>query len=333
VHIEVKKRALFSDTQVPDIFITEYLSVLSGTAVKLYLYALTVIKSQQEVHEKDIATGIGCDIDSLKAALIELVSYQLAEYTEKGFLIADIKTFETEKIYKAKTALLPTQILNENGHSKRQEVIADINKTFFSGVMSPSWYGEIDHWFEQYHFEPQVVYALFNECMRRKKLESKAYISKVASNWSGQGIISYEDLNRYFLSIDKIRQMSKKIGQKLRKNITEYDEEIISKWINKMNYQFDIIDLALRKTSKLAHPNLEYANKLMEEWFSRSLKTTDEIVLFEAEKKEKYLAAKKNELEGTSGTRRKPANVANFDQRQYSNEYFEQMIDDVTKDQ
>ena len=77
---------------------------------------------------------------------------------------------------------------------------------------------------------------------------------KVAQNWSNHGIVSYQDLNTYFLSYDKINKIFKKVGQKLRKNITEYDEELITKWVEKMSFEFDIIEIALRKTSKLATP-------------------------------------------------------------------------------
>jgi len=196
--------------------------------------------------------------------------------------------------------------------------------------MSSSWYGEIDNWFEQYRFDTQVVYALFNECKRRSKLDSKAYVSKVALNWSNQGIVTYDDLNRYFLSYDKVTRISKKIGQKLKKNITEYDEEIITKWVSKMGYDFEIIEIVLKKISKLANPNLEYANKLLEEWFSMGLRSVDTIKSYEEEKREKYFQGKNNKGKTMLDNNAKAANVGNFEQREYSEDYFEQMIENVT---
>jgi DnaD/phage-associated family protein len=197
--------------------------------------------------------------------------------------------------------------------------------------MSPSWYCEIDNWFTQYRFDPQVVYALFNECMRRKKLDSKAYISKVALNWSKQGIVSYDDLNRYFLTYDKVIKLSKKVGQKLRKNITEYDEEIVAGWVDKMKYDFDIVDIALKKTSKLSNPNLEYANKLLEEWFSKGLVTTEQIIEYEKDKQLKFFSEKKKQEGNFPNTNNNRSNGANFKQTQYSDEYLEQMLEDVTQ--
>ena len=111
----------------------------------------------------------------------------------------------------------------------------------------------------------------------------------------------------------------------MRKTITEYDEDIISKWANKMKYDFDVIDIALRKTSKLAHPNLKFADKLLEEWFSYGLKTAEEVKKYEEEKSAKFARRKKT----SSPTSESGKNVGNFKQREYTNEYLEMMKDDL----
>lgn len=331
MQIDESKRLLFSDTLVPDIFITEYLPILGELATKLYIYGLLVIRSRRIISENELATKMGTDYETIRAALVELSTHDLVTLTDKGFTINDIKSQEIEKIYKLRTSQDPTNLLSEITLSEREKMMSDINKTFFYGIMSPSWYCEIDNWFDKYRFDPQVVYALFNECKRRKKLDSKAYIAKVAQSWSEHGIVSYKDLNEYFLSYDRINKIFKKVGQKLHKNITEYDEELITKWVEKMGMEFEIIDIALRKTSKLSNPNLEFTNKVLEEWFANQLKTVPEVLEFEEKKAKKYFASKKGDLNSPENNNKKPGNVANFQQREYSPEYFEQMIEDVTK--
>ena len=331
VHIEESRKLLISDTLVPDIFITEYLPVLNGLAIKVYIYGLLLVRSRKTITESELSTRMGTDNETVKAALAELASHELITFTDKGFDFNDIKAQEIEKIYNLKTSRAPSTLLSSTLLSEREKMMADISKTFFSGVMSPSWYCEIDNWFDRYRFDPQVVYALFNECKRRKKLDSKAYIAKVAQNWSTQGIATYQDLNAYFLSYDKISKISKKIGQKLHKNITEYDEELISKWVEKMGFEFDVIEIALRKTSKLASPNLEFTNKILEEWFSRQLKIAAEVLQYEEQKSAKYLASKKTPPDSSGTWAKKPGNVANFEQREYPAEYYEQMLEDVSK--
>lgn len=328
MQIEENMKLLFSDTPVPDIFITEYLPELSDRAVKLYVYGLLLARTKKVIPEADIEARMGTDREGLKVALTELASHGLVSFTDRGFIIEDVKEAEIKKMYKPRTAAQPSDVQASGRSEERSKMMSDISKTFFSGLMSPSWYYEIENWFELYRFDPQVVYALFNECKRRRKLDSKAYIAKVASNWAGHGVVTYEDLNRYSETYDRITALAKKIGQKLRKNITEYDEEIITGWVEKMHYDFDVIDIALRKTSRLANPNLEYANKLLEEWFARQLKTADEIGAYEAEKSARYARQSKEAAAG--GKRPGKTNVANFSQREYSGEYFETMLEDLS---
>ncbi len=324
--INKNNRLLFSDTLIPDIFIAEYLPALDGLAVKVYVYFALTAKNNTDISDEDIAKRLGSDTDSIRAALTELAAYGLIDINDKGFTVTDIKSKEMEKVYKLKTAKNPSDIIDKNNFSERNKMVSDINKTFFSGIMSPTWYSEIDDWFDSYQFDAQVIYALFNECTRRGKLNSKAYISKVAQNWSEIGIKTYDDLNRYFMTYDKVEKLSRKIGQKLRKNITEYDRELISVWINKMGYNFDIMDIALKKTSKLANPNLEYTDKLLKEWFSHGLITVEKIKEYEKVRKEEYFAKKNSE-----NSEKKSTNVANFEQREYSEDYIEQMIEDPLK--
>lgn len=328
LQIEDNYKLIYSDTPIPDIFITEYLPELSDRAVKLYVYGLLLARTRKVIPELDMEARMGTDREGLKVALTELASHGLVSFTDRGFVIEDVKENEIKKMYKPRTSALPSDTLGTGLNDERNKMMSDISKTFFSGLMSPSWYYEIENWFELYRFDPQVVYALFNECKRRRKLDSKAYISKVASNWAGHGVVTYEDLNRYSETYDRITGLAKKIGQKLRKNITEYDEEIITGWVEKMHYDFDVIDIALRKTSKLANPNLEYTNKLLEEWFSRQLKTADEIIVYEADKSARY--ARQSKEAGTGNKKPGKTNVANFSQREYSGEYFETMLEDLS---
>ena len=98
-----------------------------------------------------------------------------------------------------------------------------------------------------------------------------------------------------------------------------------------MEFEFDVIEIALRKTSKLASPNLDFTNKIIEEWFSHQLKTVEDVQKFEEEKSAKYFAAQKGTKDSQDYKEKKPGNVGNFEQRQYSPEYLEQMIEDVSK--
>ncbi len=329
MQIDESRKLLLSDTLVPDIFITEFLPDLSGLAVKLYIYILLACRSKRNVSEQDLARRLGVDEDGIRAAMLELATRDLIMIRDRGLEILDIKAAEIEKSYRPKTASLPTEVAAAQAkYGVREKLLADIAKTFFQGLMSPSWYGEIDSWFDRYHFDPEVIYALFQECARRNKLDSKAYIGKVADNWSSRGIVSYSDLNAYFVAHDLVSKASKKIGKKLRRQMTEYDDEIVTRWIEKMGYDFEIIDLALRKTTRLTNPNLEIIDRILEEWFSHQLRDVAAVTAYETAKATRNGAGANRVFSGGS-TGSKAVNIGNFDQREYSSEFLESLYEDV----
>ncbi len=140
--------------------------------------------------------------------------------------------------------------------------------------------------FDRYKFEPEVIYALFQECARRNKLDSKAGISKVAENWAARGIITFADLNAYFLSYERISKTA--VAAASCAQMTEYDEEIVARWVDQFNYDFDIIDLALRKTTRLSNPNPEVVDRILTEWFSHQLRDVAAVKAYEANKAARF---------------------------------------------
>jgi DnaD/phage-associated family protein len=326
MQINESRKLLLSDTLVPDIFITEHLPALSGPAVKLYVFMLLVARTNRSINEQDLARRLGTDEESIRTTLLELAARDLVQIRNRGVEIMDIKAAEIQRIYRPKTASTPTEITeSQQKFDIREKLLADIAKTFFQGLMSPSWYGEIDTWFDRYKFEPEVIYALFQECARRNKLDSKAYISKVAENWAARGIITFADLNAYFLSYERISKTAKKVGRKLRRQMTEYDEEIVARWVDQFNYDFDIIDLALRKTTRLSNPNLEVVDRILTEWFSHQLRDVAAVKAYEANK-----AARFGKIGASAKGDAKAGNIGNFQQRNYTEDFLNEFYEDVT---
>ena len=352
MQIDESRKLLFSDTLVPDIFITEYLPTLDGLAVKLYLYAIFVARTRRTLTEAEIARRLGADLDAIRAATAQLASAGLVVMKERGFELVDVKASEVAKIYRPRTSVDPATADGETSctpggsvpdarRSAREKLMGDIAKTFFQGLMSPSWYGEIETWFERYRFEPEVLYALFQYCAGRGKLDGKAYIARVAENWSARGILTFQDLNVYFSQREKVTGIARKIGRKLRKSMTEYDEEKVSRWVEKFGYDFDVIELALRRTVKLQNPNLDYVDRILEEWFSNGLKTPEDVDRYESERVRRLMAEKQNSRSsggslsqgrGASpdpGRSPRPRTAGNFEQREYSDEYLRSLYDDI----
>ena len=75
-------------------------------------------------------------------------------------------------------------------------------------------------------------------------------------------------------------------------------------------FNFDIIEIALKRTVFKQNPTFEYINKIITDWHERQLKTPAEITAFleQRKKQEKDTKELKSQV-----------HKANYEQRQYSN--------------
>lgn len=311
MQVEESRQLLLSDTLVPDVFILEYLAGLDGLAVKTYLMLLFVSRSGRQIGEKDLARRLGVEVEEMRTALVALAAQDLVTLKERSVEIRDIKAHEIERTYRPKTASSPTEVTDSKRDPQREKLLRAIAGTFFQGLMSPSWLMEIDAWLDRFAFTPEVVLALFQECARRGKLENKAYIRTVAENWHKHSIRTFEDLNRYSILRDRVHTLSRKIGRKLHRNMTEYDEEMVARWLEEYGYDFEIIDQALRRTTRAANPNLEFIDRLLREWHAHDLRSAESVIRYEVERAGR----------GAHQTGRDRANRGNFVERQYSADY------------
>ncbi|MGE5328075.1 MAG: DnaD domain protein [Deltaproteobacteria bacterium] len=280
MNFESIKSILFSDTQLPDIFLCEYMPDAEGDYVKVYLYCLFLSKHHKQIPAADLAKQLKMDLSRVKQALCYWENVGVLIKTESGITFSDLKEKEVHKLYRPKLTSSPEEAkVASERNLKRSQVITAINNTFFQGIMSPGWYMDIDLWFEKYLFEEDVMLSLFKFCYDKNKL-SRNYINTIAESWHHKGIRNSFDLDNYFIVYEKCDEIKKKICKKLsifNRMLTEYEEAYIEKWVGDYGFGFDIIELALKKTTSKTNPNFNYIDKILSEWNKAGFKTVDEV--------------------------------------------------------
>ena len=323
MYYESNKSILYSDTLLPDIFLSDYMPSMDGECLKVYLYCLFLSKYNKQASTEELSKKLEIDINKVKEALTFLESVGVITRKENSILLVDLKEKEINKIYRLKTTSTPEEALQSSERNKkRNTIISAINNSFFQGMMSPSWYTDIDAWFDKYKFEEDVMYTLFQHCYDHKGL-SKHYIAKVADSWYNKNIRDSFDLDRYFIEYQKLKDVKMNICKKLKltRNLTEYEQEYIEKWVIDYKYDFEIIELALKRTTAKTNPHFEYINAIISDWHKNGLKTKDEIIAYSLSKKQ---AAGK--------TKPKQSNVpqqGNFEQRQYDEDYYNNLYENT----
>ena len=139
--LEQKEPSLIlSETSIPDVFFTEYLSQASGDYIKVYLYLYFLSKYNKDVRINDLVKKLELPLKVIQDALKYWENLGLLIRKNQGFILSDIKEIEINKLYKPKITISPEHIKEVSENKSRAKAIETINNEFFQGVMSPSWY-------------------------------------------------------------------------------------------------------------------------------------------------------------------------------------------------
>ena len=302
---------LFSNTQLPDIFFSEYLSEASGDFIKVYLYIVFLSKYNKDIKINDLSKKLVLPVKIIQDAIKYWEDKSLITKKNTGYVVNSIQEIELYKLYKPKTALSAEQLQKTAENQKKAKAIDFINNKYFSGLMPTTWYPEIELWFKKYSFDEEVMIALFGYCFDKSALH-KNYVQTVAEAWNKNNIKTFNDLDLYYEKQEKINIIAKTIAKKLgiNRNLTQYEYGYIEKWIIDYGFGMDIIEIALKRTTSKVNPTFDYLDKLLTDWHDRGFKTSSDVQEFLAEMKEKNKNIKKLEKQST---------YDKYDQRSYSN--------------
>ena len=200
MNFEQNLSLLFEDLNLPEIFISEYICAASGDYVKIYLYCLYLSKHKIDVDPLDMSKKLAISIATIEQGLKYWEENNVLIRKGSSYILADLKQNEVNKLYKPKLALSTEDaIKNTEKNVYRSQAITAINEMFFQGLMSETWFADVNLLFSKYMFDENVVISLFNYCYDRKALHRK-YLFTVADAWAKNGIKDQNDLDRYSLN-------------------------------------------------------------------------------------------------------------------------------------
>ena len=101
---------MYSDTLIPDIFLSEYLPLLSPQAVKVYTYCCFLEKTERTVDIIKLSRRLDVEETALTSALEELTKKHLLSVSDKDIFVNDIKGIEIDRLYKERTSLKPDDL-------------------------------------------------------------------------------------------------------------------------------------------------------------------------------------------------------------------------------
>ena len=305
------KALLFSETIIPDIFFSEYLSELPSDYLKIYLYILFLSKYEKDIKLNDLSKKLNIPLKQINDGLKFLEERKLITKKTSGYIVTDLQELTLHNLYTPNLTMSKDKLEQSSKNKSRAKAIEHINNMYFQGIMGPSWYNDIDLWFTKFGFDEQVMIALFDYCYKRSALH-KNYIQTVAEAWASNKVKTWNDLDKYSEQQQNLSKFKKTIAKKLGKynGLTQYEEAYIENWVLNFGYDMNIIEIALKRTTFKQNPTFEYINNIITDWHERNLKTPEEINAFIEQRKKQEKVTKNMQ---------KQISKANYDQRNYEN--------------
>ena len=302
---------LFSYTSLPDVFFTEYLSAASGNSIKVYLYILFLSKYNKDIKLNDLSKKLALPLNIIQESLKYWEDTGIITKKGTGYIVNNIQEIELNKLYTPKITINKERAQDIEKDQSRSNAIENINNSFFQGIMSPSWYSDIDLWFKKYNFDEEVMIALFRYCFEKSALH-RNYVKAVADAWYGNKIQTFSELEDYYENQEKLNKIKKSIAKKLglNRSLTQYEEAYIEKWLTEYKYNLDVIEIALKKTTSKSNPNFDYLDKMISDWYEKKLLNSDDV--------KKYLLEFKNKSKQIKDLEKK-TNYQNYEQRNITN--------------
>ena len=258
-----------SDTLVPDLFIINKMNKLGENELKVYLYFLYLKKKNEDFTEKDICFNLDISKEILALTIDNLCEEKLMIKNIDGYTLIDLKEAKINEDFEPSASEMVSS--EESEEEKNRMVAAEaINDSFFNGMMPYAWYTDIGELFNKFEFESDVMIALFQYCFERKALNKK-YVYAVAETWSKGNIKNFDELEKYFDELSKLQKIVNKICKALGLNreLTKYEKEYVNKWVNEYNYDFKMIEHALKKTVNKTNPSINYVNGILKNWYEK----------------------------------------------------------------
>jgi len=306
-----EKSLLFSETIIPDIFFSEYLSMLPGDYLKIYLYMIFLSKYGKDIKINDLSKKLNIPLKSINDGINFLEENKLIVKKTTGYIIVDLQEATLHNLYTPNLTMSKEKVQANAKNQSRAKAIEHINNMYFQGIMGPSWYNDIDIWFNKYNFDEQVMIALFDYCYKRSALH-RNYIQAVAEAWASNKVKTWNDLDMYYQKQENLNKFKKTIAKKLGKynGLTQYEEAYIENWVLNFGYDMDVIEIALKRTTLKQNPTFEYINNTISDWHERNLKTPSEVNAFLEQRKKQAKETKELKTQVTK---------ANYEQRKYDN--------------
>ncbi|MDR1292913.1 MAG: DnaD domain protein [Clostridiales Family XIII bacterium] len=268
--VESHPNYYLDDTQVPNVFIAEYMPGAPGDYVKVYLYAYMCAARRDILSNETIARELGVSVEDVLAAWT---------YFEKRGLIRKYFSNRLDELHYDVTFTDIKRLVVEgpgkagDGGEKLRSALedAEVRKMFqdiesITGALFPSADIQRVKVLLDDGASPGLIVSAYKFCRERKKNTRGAYVAEVAKRWLDAGVKTPEDAESYLIDtdarMDTYKRVMKALGLQFAA-ITDAEKAVFDDWLDRMGFTPDEILAAAAKAAGKRN-KYDYVKKILE---------------------------------------------------------------------
>ena len=169
---------LFSSTEIPDVFFTEYMSQANGDFIKVYLCLLFLSKYDKDINLNDLSKKLDIPLQKIKESLVYWEAQGVLTKKVDGYILNNLQEVELHKLYSPNLTLSAEDVKKNSDNKYRAQAIECINNMYFQGIMSPAWYSDIDLLFKIAGIG--ILIAVIHQILTKAGREDQAMMTTLA---------------------------------------------------------------------------------------------------------------------------------------------------------
>lgn len=255
-----KEFSAFSYTNVENQFITKYMALADGDAVKVYLYGLYLC---QNVQEEFTLTEAARDLNMSEKQIMDLFRFW------EDFDLLQIVSIEPFCV-----KYFPSDYSKGKPKKIRTEKYSDFNKAVQSlmpqKMISTSEFEKYFAVMEQYSIKPEAMILIVKYCIDLKgETIAQNYILQVARNFAYEGVTTVEKIEKklsdYVLRSGDIGRILRAMGSTKKPEPDDYN--LLKRWTGELLFETDTVEFVASLFKKCGMNKLDeilkelYANK------------------------------------------------------------------------
>lgn len=266
------------DTSIPNVFFEQILPIVNPMMLKIYLYAyylsqnedteeLSGIKSNELLAEKlevSLDDVLACWDFFESCGLI--TKHRIDEERAQSFSV-EFKNLKDIGLTKETKKESREELIVAYQNEEYKKMYDQIEQIMQLPLMHNDMM-KINDFIKQYNLPKDLVVEAVKFNLYRKKSKSIASALGIMRNWYLEGIRSSEDLDTMLKQKEKRYVEYKKILA----NFGEYrlptkpEEEMMDIWLDEYKFSLEVIENALKKTTSIKSPNMNYLNGILKNW-------------------------------------------------------------------